>query len=167
MLWLLLVPLPLCWVFLLALTPLVLVLRVHCYTSRTPVEWRPVQTAGSELSRLVWQPRCKRKNKTIVINFWYRRTTKQTNLTQIWLVTTFLQASEVYFTDSEHLGLRFRFRFPLCFALFKISEFDTNALKHCWQCCTSCVHVRCFSCDMASSISKLRIASSESATYKK
>lgn len=73
-LWPLLVPPLLCWVFLLALTLLVLVLTVHCYKSRTPVEWRPVQTAGSESSRLVWQPR--RKNNTIVINFWYRRTTK-------------------------------------------------------------------------------------------
>ena len=85
-LWPLLVPLQLCWVFLLALTLLVLVLTVHCYKSRTPVEWRPVQTAGSESSRLVWQPKCRRENKTIVINFWYRSTRKQTNLTQMWSI---------------------------------------------------------------------------------
>lgn len=56
---------------------------------------------------------------------------------------------------------------------FKMPEFATNyrafavEMKHYRGHSTSCVHVRCFSCDIASSISRLRIASSESATYHK
>lgn len=165
-LWVLSAPLPVYWVFLSFLTLPVPSLTARCYTSRTPAEWRPVRTAGSESSRPVWQPRWWRQNMKLIIKLQNRSTEKGSSPRHNARSKNCAGSeSDAKLLCRRKRNVTFFSNVGICYKLV-YRDFAVE-IKNCWACCTSCVHVRCFSCDIASSISRLRMASSESATYRK